>query len=43
MTKQKELCLHFDVFITLIKEHVISDSRKGVLLVHIFRLNFRPF
>ena len=32
-----------DLFNILFKEHVISESRKGVFLVLNFKLNYRPF
>ena len=35
--------MFLDLFITLFKKHVVSKSRKGVFLVLIFKLNFRPF
>ena len=32
-----------DLFDSLFKEHVVLESRQGVFLVLIFKLNFRPF
>ena len=32
-----------NLFTTLFKKNVVSKSRKGVFLVLIFQLNFRPF
>ena len=42
-TKQKELRMFLDLFDNLFKEYVVLESRKGVFLVLIFRLNFRRF
>ena len=41
--KKKKLHLLLDLFITLFKRHVVSESRNGVFLVLILRLNFYPF
>ena len=42
-TKQKEQMELLDLFDSLFKEHVVLESRQGVFLVLIFKLNFRPF
>ena len=34
--------MFLDLFNTLFKEYVVSESRNGVILVLIFKLNFRP-
>ena len=40
--KFNELRVLLDLFNTLFKGYVVSDSRKGVFLVLNFKLNFRP-
>ena len=35
--------MFLDLFGHLFKEHVVLKTRKGVFLLLIFKLNFRPF